>query len=141
MAEAAVTEPALAGRRRPGSAVLDARRPGAFFCDHPGWYALCLAGALAAAGYAAVEACKAGSSRTRWWALAGLAATQAVGMAASRRRARTAGDGTPVGVGGWGAEVAIAVGASAEAPACWRWVTEPLAGRLTPPAGVNGGRS
>jgi hypothetical protein len=93
MVETAAPRPALAGRRGQDPAVMDARGPGSFFCDHPGRYALSLAGALGTAGYAAVQARKAESGRTRWWALAGLTATQAVGMAASRRRARAAGDG------------------------------------------------
>jgi hypothetical protein len=93
MAETTAPRPALAGRRGQDPAGMNARGPGAFFCDHPGLYALSLAGALGTAGYAAVEARNAESGRTRWWALAGLTATQAVGMAASRRRARAAGDG------------------------------------------------
>lgn len=72
---------------------MSSRSPGAFFRDHPGLYALSLAGALGTASYATAEARKAEPGRARWWALAGLTATQAVGMAASRRRARTAGDG------------------------------------------------
>ena len=67
---------------------MSARAPGAFFRDHPGLYVLSLAGALGAASYATVKACKAEPGRARWWVLAGLTATQAVGMAASRRRAR-----------------------------------------------------
>jgi hypothetical protein len=93
MAETTAPRPALAGRDGPGSAVVDARGPGAFFCHHPGLYTLSLAGALGTAGYAAVEARKAESGRTRWWALAGLTAAQAASMAVSRRRARAAGDG------------------------------------------------
>jgi hypothetical protein len=93
MAETTAARPALADRGGPDSAGMDARGPGAFFCDHPGLYALSLAGAFGTAGYAAVEARKAESGRARWWALAGLIAAQAVGMAASRRRARAAGDG------------------------------------------------
>jgi hypothetical protein len=72
---------------------MGSRAPGAFFRDHPGLYALSLAGALGAAGYATVKARKAERGRARWWALAALTAAQAVGMAASRRRARTAGNG------------------------------------------------
>jgi hypothetical protein len=72
---------------------MNARGPGAFLRDHPGLYALSLAGALGATGCAAVEARKAEPGRARWWALAGLTATQAVGMATPRRRARAAGDG------------------------------------------------
>jgi hypothetical protein len=73
---------------------MSARGPGTFFRDHLGLYALSLAGALGTAGYAAVEARKAEPGRAPpWWALAALTATQAVGMAASRRRARAAGDG------------------------------------------------
>jgi hypothetical protein len=75
---------------------MSARGPGAFFCEHPGLYALGLAGALGTAGYAAVNARKAEAGPAPgWWALAGLTATQAVGMAASRRRARTAGERQP----------------------------------------------
>jgi hypothetical protein len=72
---------------------MSARGPGAFFRDHPGLYALSLAGVLGAASYAAVEARKAEPGRGPWCALAGMTATQAVGMAASRRRARAASDG------------------------------------------------
>jgi hypothetical protein len=84
MAETTAQRPAFASRGGAGSAGMDARGPGVCFCDHPGLYALSLAG---------VEARKAESGRARWWALAGLIAAQAVGMAASRRRARAAGDG------------------------------------------------
>jgi hypothetical protein len=72
---------------------MTAQGPGAFFRDHPGLYALSLAGALGTASYAAVAARKAEPDRAPgWWALVGLTATQAVGLAAARRRARTAGD-------------------------------------------------
>jgi hypothetical protein len=93
MAESTAPRPARAGLGRTDSAVMNVPGPGAFFGDHPGLYALSLAGALGTAGYAAMEVRKAECGRTRWWALAGLIAMQAVGMAASPRCARTAGDG------------------------------------------------
>jgi hypothetical protein len=69
--------------------------PGEFFRDHQGVYALCLAGALGAAGYAVVEARRAEPGRALgWWALAALTGSQAVGMAVSRRRARPADNGS-----------------------------------------------
>lgn len=90
MAQTAAPRPAetclRTGRRGPDPAVRSARGPGAFFRDHPGLYALSLAGALGTAGYAAMQARKAEPGRACWWALAGLTATQAVAMAASKRR-------------------------------------------------------
>jgi hypothetical protein len=67
MAETTAQRPAFASRGGADSAGMDARGPGVCFCDHPGLYALSLAG---------VEARKAESGRARWWALAGLIAAR-----------------------------------------------------------------
>jgi len=77
-----------AGTNRLGGWRTTARGPGAFFRVHRGLYALCLAGALGTAGYAAAEARKAEPGRAlAWWALAGLTTVQAAGMWWARRSA------------------------------------------------------
>jgi hypothetical protein len=67
--------------------------PARFFRRHRGLYAMSVVGALGTATYAVVTARRsAPGASTRWWALAALTGSQAIGMAISYRRAGHAND-------------------------------------------------